>query len=130
MEINRGRNNKVVLDTNALLSIEELKIDIFEELRGLGYAEFIIPRAVFDEIKKLSEGGRRVSVASRVALRFAEKMRVVDSPLENADDSVIYTAKTEGAAVFTNDRDLRKKARSAGIPVIYIRNLKILNEKV
>jgi len=130
MEIDRSRYNKVVLDTNALLSIEELKIDILEELRGLGYTEFIIPGTVLDEIEKLSGRGGRVSVASRVALKFAERMRIVDSPLENADESVIYTAKNEGAAVFTNDRDLRKKARSAGIPVVYIRNLKILNEKV
>ncbi len=130
MEIDRSRNNKVVLDTNALLSIEELKIDIFEELRGLGYTDFIVPGAVLEEIEKLSEKGGKASKASRVALQFIEKLRVVDSPSGSADDSVIYIAEREGASVFTNDRELRRRAKSSGIPVIYIRNLKILNEKI
>ena len=129
MEIDRSRSNKVVLDTNALLSIEELKMDILEELRGMGYKEFIVPSPVLLEIKKISGGRSRASIAARIALKFIERLRVVETGIKNADESVIDVARSENAVIFTNDKRLRAKAENQGIPVIYIRNLKVLKEK-
>ena len=54
---------------------------------------------------------------------------MVETGIKNADESVIDVARSENAVIFTNDKRLRAKAENQGIPVIYIRNLKVLKEK-
>ena len=51
---------KVALDTNMLLSVNELKIDIFQQIReGLGKVDFIVPKQVVAELLKLSTESKK-----------------------------------------------------------------------
>ncbi|MGE4577511.1 MAG: hypothetical protein AB7D42_03150 [Candidatus Methanomethylophilaceae archaeon] len=40
----------------------------------------------------------------------------------SGDASVLELAKSTGAYVLTNDKELRSKLRKAGIPVMYLRS--------
>ncbi len=66
--------NKVVLDTNMLLAIGELKIDVIEELeKELGRTEFFVPEEVTKELEKLKKTGRTKKVNAEIAEKIIEK---------------------------------------------------------
>ncbi len=48
--------NKIVLDTNMLMAIGELKIDVFEGIeKEIGKTKFFVPEEVLKELEKLKE---------------------------------------------------------------------------
>lgn len=111
------------MDTNALMVPEQFRVDIFSELARLGYVEYIIPHQILEELKALTTKGDKGldKVAARVGLGLAERCRVVDDVAGNADNAIENLAVRENAAVFTNDKALKKRLFSKGITVIYLR---------
>ena len=117
---------KVVLDSNALFSSLEFKMDIFEEVRNLlnRNIDFILLSPVKDELELLaSRNSTKCSKQALYALKLAEKCKfiAVEDSDESVDDVIIKVAKTWNSVVFTNDRLLKKKLRDISIPVIYVR---------
>ncbi|KYH40221.1 MAG: PilT domain protein [Candidatus Bathyarchaeota archaeon B63] len=58
------------------------------------------------------------------ALRLAGKCRVIDVERggdESYDDVIFRVAREMGAPVATNDAELRRRLRKAGIPTVYLR---------
>jgi len=107
----------------------QFKVDIISELEKIApNGEFIIPSFVIDELKKIkmkSKGKDRI--AARIALKLAKTgpFKIVDLPLnegESVDDALIRLSDI----LCTNDKELRKKARRKGVPVIYLRQKKYL----
>ncbi|MBU2100830.1 hypothetical protein KKB11_06365 [Candidatus Micrarchaeota archaeon] len=73
-----GKLNKVVLDTNMLLAIGELKIDVIDGIEEkLGKAEFFVPEEVTEELKKLKEKGRTKKVNAEIAEKTIEKHCII-----------------------------------------------------
>jgi rRNA-processing protein FCF1 len=60
-------------------------------------------------------------IAARVALELAKRCSVVGKAGMDADLDVEKLALSRGAAVFTNDKVLKKRLFSNGITVIYLR---------
>ena len=114
---------KVILDTNALMVPEQFGVEIFSELERLGYNECLVPASVMAELRALASGAKRGKdkVAARVALVLAERCRVLGEAGRDADAAIERLALDEKAAVFTNDRALKKRLSSNGITVIYLR---------
>ena len=56
-----------------------------------------------------------------MALGLAGQCKVVGIDNCPADQAIVDLAEKEGAAVFTNDRALKKRLFSKGITVIYLR---------
>jgi|Deesub1362A_J573_1020465.scaffolds.fasta_scaffold00136_17 hypothetical protein len=123
MEADRVRNDSrpVIIDTNGFLAAEEFKIDVFEELRNLGFNRFITPMMVIDELATLSKHKGKTGIAARVGLKLAEKCEVVDFKEKSADTSVLQLALEKNGAVFTNDRKLRNEAVKKGLQVVFVR---------
>lgn len=119
---------KVIIDTNALMASEQFGVDIFSELERLGYAECLVPASVLAELRSLASGAKRGKdkVAARVALVLAERCRVLGEEGIDADVAIERLALDEKAAVFTNDRALKKRLSSNGITVIYLRQERYL----
>jgi uncharacterized protein len=119
---------KVILDTNALMVPEQFGVDIFTELQRLGYVQWIVPLSVLGELHylaaKASKG--RDKMAARVALGLAEQCNKIGKDDFNADLEIEMLAFSEGAAVFTNDKALKKRLFSKGITVIYLRQKRYL----
>lgn len=113
----------VVLDTNALMMPYQYGINIEKELtRLLGICRIIVPRTVVEEIEKLSEQEGKTGRAAKLGLSIIKKrgFRLVET--ENVgDDGVLETAIKMDAAILTNDKELKNKARELSLPVIYLR---------
>mgnify|MGYP001117759360 CR=1 FL=1 len=114
---------KVIIDTNGLMVAEQFGVDIFGELMRLGYIEWLVPAPVIGELRSLAEGADkgRDKTAARVALGLAECCKVVGIDNCPADQAISDLAEKEGAAVFTNDKALKKRLFTKGITVIYLR---------
>jgi len=123
MEADRVRSDTgiVIIDTNGFLTAEEHRIDIFEELRGLGFKRFITPEMVIEELLKLSRSKGKTGIAARVGLKLAERCEIVDFRTGDTDTSVLQLAMEKNGAVFTNDRKLRNKAIKMRLKVVFVR---------
>ncbi|MCU0637422.1 MAG: DNA-binding protein [Methanothrix sp.] len=113
----------VILDTNALMVPEQFGVDIFGELLRLGFSKWLVPASVLGELASLtrSAGKGRDKIAARVALGLAKSCTAVGSDDSNADRAIEEIAAESGAAVFTNDKALKKRLFSKGITVVYLR---------
>jgi rRNA-processing protein FCF1 len=118
---------KVVLDTNALMVPEQFKVEILSELQRLGYTECMVPSAVMEELRNLTNYARgKDKIAARIGIALAERCKIIETGKEskdalNADQSIENLAIQERVAVFTNDKALKKRLFSKGITVIYLR---------
>lgn len=113
---------KVILDTNALMAPEQFGVDIFSELLRLGYTEYIVPEPIIKELQNLSKRADKGldKLAARVGLGLTDRCKIIGMEVD-ADRAIEDIAGREGAAVFTNDRDLKKRLIRKGVTVIYLR---------
>jgi rRNA-processing protein FCF1 len=116
---------KVVLDANALMVPEQFGVKIFSELPRLRYTEYLVPEQVMRELSSLAlhaDRGRD-KIAAKVGLGLAKGCKQVspDESVFDADLAIEQIAVREKAAVFTNDKALKKKLIMKGITVIYLR---------
>jgi rRNA-processing protein FCF1 len=118
---------KVILDSNALFVPLQFRIDIFSELERLLSRNFelVLLSAVKRELEVLAEkGSPKMRKNACYALKLAERCKLVEvgaSASAFADDVIVEVAREWGAAVFTNDKQLRKRLRDISVPVIYVR---------
>lgn len=130
MKATAGRNLtvKVVLDANFLFIPSEFRLDVFEELQSLlgQRVDPVLLSSTCEEIRKIAErGSPKMRKQASFALRLAEKCRIAQvekDPEETYDDVILRIAKEWRSPVATNDRALRKRLRSEGIPVIFLRH--------
>ncbi len=112
---------KVIIDTNGLMIPVQFRVDIFEELKRLGYDKYIVPLAVIKELENLGKNLRgKDRTAAKVALSLAQRCETIEVS-GHADDVIIELATELGAAVLTNDIGLRKRLESEQIPIICLR---------
>ncbi len=114
---------RVILDANFLMIPEMHGVDIFSELERIldKKYELIVPEVVIGELKHLSrEGSPSEKKAAKVALDLSGRARKVKSK-KSGDEEIIRLAEKENCAVGTNDKNLKKRLKNKGIPVIYLR---------
>ncbi|MGA9098791.1 MAG: PIN domain-containing protein [Methanotrichaceae archaeon] len=114
---------KVILDTNALMVPEQFGVDIFSELQRLGYVDYMVPKQVLAELETLKTKGDKGldKIAARVGLGLAERCKIIDDVSGSADQAIEHLSVRENAAVFTNDKALKKRLFNKGITVVYLR---------
>lgn len=113
----------VVLDTNALLMPYQFGINLEKELnRLLGICRIIVPRAAIEEIERLAEKGGELGRAAQLGLSIVKKrgFRLIESQ-SRGDDGILEIALKMDAAIVTNDKELKKKAKELKLPIIYLR---------
>ena len=128
----RTKSLKIILDSNAFFVPLQFKIDIVEELKTLLNMrhELVLLSPVKQELERLvNEGSPQTRKNAVYALKLAEKCKLVNvKDGENPVDDVIMEAARKGnCAVFTNDKQLKKKLRDINVPVIYVRQKSRLN---
>lgn len=114
--------SKVVLDANALLIPFESRIRIEEELvRLLGPVEGLVPEAVLQELARIAATARGQRAANaKLALSLSRRFSYRPSEAA-ADAAVLELARRENAYVFTNDKELLRKAIERKLPVIRVK---------
>ncbi len=121
------RYYKVALDTNMLLYITSHKIDIFEEIKGIfGNVQFIVPQSVLDELERLKKVNKNRAKQVAIALELIKRNNAKIAKLSNDADTDLLALAKEGAAVATNDKELKKRIKDFGGRVIYLRKEKVL----
>ncbi|MDP2666869.1 MAG: hypothetical protein Q8P05_05220 [Candidatus Diapherotrites archaeon] len=119
----------VALDTNLLLDMTRLKIDIFTQIKDLvGPCALVIPIQVKQELQSLSIERGKTGTAARVALdalpRFG--VEIISVTAANGDDALRQLA-TKGMIVATNDKALRQSLKNAPQRAIVVRQSKYLD---
>ena len=122
---------KILIDTNMLLSQFEYAYDLPGELRRIATEPFtlVIPSAVMAELHALAgKTGKRAS-AARFALQNLPRIKMM-FPVEvveehgfpaRADDWIFKYAQKNHSCVATNDVELRRRLLALGVPVIAVK---------
>ncbi len=123
----------VLPDTNFLLIPGQFGVDIIRELNRVLDVRFniVLPTAVLRELDVIERKAKgRDLMAVRMAKKLADRFERIEIGCfgEKPTDELIYefAVKTPRVIVCTNDRELKKKLRAKGVPVIYLRSKKIL----
>lgn len=118
---------KVVIDTSMLMAMAQKRIDIFGEMEMVlrGRIEFIVPKGVLLELSRIGGQKTKRGRQAHMALRLAEKCKPCEEepmPGESTDDYLTRLTNQMSGIVATGDVELRKKAKNANIPVVYVRS--------
>ena len=123
----------VLVDTNFLLVPGQFGVDIISELNRILDVKFevVVPNVVLDELNVIEHKARgKDLMAIRMAKKLVGRFKVVEIGKfgEKPTDTQIYefAVKNSNVVVCTNDKLLKKKLRERGIPVVYLRQKKIL----
>ena len=119
--------NKVVLDTNMLLAIGELKIDVFDGIEQiLGKTEFFVPTEVLKEMEKLKKENKTKGKNVRIAKKIIEKKcKILEGENQNADEKMKELAE-QGFIIATNDKELRSAIKKKGFKTAFVRQKKVI----
>jgi len=118
---------KIIIDTNFLFVPSQFRLDIFEEISTLlnQRVEPIILSPNYQELQKLAESkSPKMKKNALLGLKLAQKCGIADVECregESIDDLVARIATEWRSPVATNDRELKKKLRKAGIAVVFLR---------
>lgn len=119
----RNRVEKIIiLDSNSILMLFEFSINLENELTQLcGKYRILIPKPIFDELVFLSKHGKgKKKYNAKPALDLIKKYEISKGE-GSGDDSVLFLAKKHNGIVFTNDKELRKRAKKMRLKTIYLR---------
>ncbi|MCW4036279.1 MAG: hypothetical protein NWE75_03720 [Candidatus Bathyarchaeota archaeon] len=125
--LNPTEGSSVILDSNFLFIPLRFGVDIFEELQRLlgSPLRYVVPEPIINELKALrSEARPSLRKEIDFALDLIDRCEIVEvslEPDETVDDFVLRMALETGHPVATNDAELRRRLKEAGIPVIYLR---------
>jgi rRNA-processing protein FCF1 len=96
-------------------------VDIFEELKRLGFDEFFVPEAVVFEIEKLIKRKKGSDkTAAKVARTMLDRCERI-AAIGPADDVILRLAKEMEAAVLTNDIGLKRRLAEKGVQTVSLR---------
>ena len=127
MASDRLRGNRdekiVIIDSSAIMMLFEFSINFEDELtRLLGKYTIIVPKPIFDELTLLSEKGKgKKKTLAKASLKLLERFEILEAEEKTGDESVLSLAKKLNGIVFTNDRELRKKAKKLSLNAIFLR---------
>ncbi len=119
----------VALDTNFLLDMVRLKIDIFAQIKEkVPRAAFVIPSQVHHELEGIARGKGKQAVAAKVALLALEIYAVKVLPGKAKDgDAALELLCRQGAVIATSDAQLKQSLKNAPQGVLIIRQSKYVD---
>lgn len=119
---------EAILDTNSLVYAAKQKIDIYSLLTEKGYNPVLLS-CVAEELGLLSTNAERGvdKRAAKLALQIAIKnARKVEVEQKYADAAILEYAMKNSSIILTNDKALRRKAKSRGVSSLSISKNKLL----
>jgi len=122
---------KILIDTNMLLSQFEYAYDLPGELRRIASEPFtlVIPSVVMTELRTIAGKTGKKASAARFALQNLPRIKSL-FPVEvadekglsaRADDWIFKYAQKNHSCVATNDVALRRRLLALGVPVIAVK---------
>jgi len=122
---------KILLDASFILLLVSKPIASFREMEDvLGKAELLLLKDTINEIEGISKGSSlKRSKLAKLTLEFARNLEHIDYAGEGTvDDKILNCALEKKLIVATMDRELRRKLRTIGLPVITLKGDRIFIE--
>jgi len=126
-----GKKPIVILDTNILMMIAE-GVSVAEDLEQqlLTKPVLVCTKSVIKELERMLSEKGKISRAAFLALEFVKRnCEVIEGETGSADRDIVCLAlslREQGATVIvaTNDKELRRTLREAGVPTACYRESK------
>ena len=122
----------IILDTNFITVPADFSVDIFSETETIleRRLKFVLLQSVVREIEAKASQAKASHKKFRIAKAFFKRCNIVEvseslSKLTVDDQLLEYTISVNGILA-TNDRELRRRAREKGVPVLFLRGKKRL----
>ena len=115
---------RILIDTNVLMAIADLKIDIFTELQkacDFIYEPFVLGGSIQELEKIMREERLRFHRAAKLALALLRLKKVAIIPSEGQVDDVLVEYSKQGDLILTQDLQLKKRLQH---PYLTIRQRK------
>ncbi|MHA1629475.1 MAG: PIN domain-containing protein [Candidatus Heimdallarchaeota archaeon] len=119
---------EVILDTNIIIYLSEGKFNLNFELERLLTQEFnvVILSACIAELEILAKREMKMKKHLLFLEKLRKKITVINynpETIPTTDEKIIayVTKEPPEKVVVTNDKDLKKKLRKKGVPVIFVR---------
>ena len=117
---------KVILDANFLFVPSQFGLDVYEELSKLLNRRYepILLSSTKKELEGLAQSSNKIGKQAMLGLKVSERCSFVEAektPDETYDDVIVRVASEWGVPVGTNDKELHKRLRKVGVPVIFLR---------
>ncbi len=119
---------RLLLDTNFLITCVKFRIDFFDALERLeektGKIEVFIPMFCVQEMQLIMNDVKEAKLALQMLNNPVITVLDIGRSNESVDDAIVRCSDTNGYAVATNDKELIEKAKTHGIQVVRIRQMK------
>ena len=128
---------KILLDTNFIMIPFTLKVDIFSLFREKDpRSTFSILDRSIEELKYLTQKGtKKDSEAAKMAIQACQKLNISiittepgEESFKNVDQVLVSVAEKKGFSVATQDKELQKELKKAGVAVYFLRQKKYIQE--
>jgi hypothetical protein len=121
-----GTRPCATIDTNVLMYIFLKKVDVFSQLKEMGFRTFVIPRQVVDELERLSTAltgkERKAAIFALNIIKSMDNCHIVEVEAEGTDPALLKVAEEYGCTLITNDKGLKKRAKGR-VAVGFLREL-------
>jgi len=119
---------EVICDTSFLIHLATRKIKNIDSVNTeIGQIQFIVPSAVLNELKKLSQTQKKKQDAI-TALEFARNLKTIEVPGKFADQAIIEHVRKHGGITATMDKELKNNIKRLGGSVMSFSSDKIVLE--
>ncbi len=121
----------ILLDTNILMYSASEPFNIAYQLEELGFKNILITEGVRRELERLAQNGhKKERQFAKLSLEISSKFKVVPDPpvAGSVDDQLLEMAKKHGYIVATSDACLKRRLRREGLPVIYLKDRRLIAE--
>ena len=119
---------EVICDTSFLIHLATRKIkNIDSVITEIGEIQFVVPSAVLNELRKLSNSQKKKQDAI-TALEFARSLKTTQMSGKFADQAIIERVRKRGGIIATIDNELKNKIKSLGGSVMSFSSDKIVLE--
>jgi len=118
---------KVIIDTNILMSVYQLKIDIFEEIAKAldsNFELYIVDKQQNEVEKLINDSKLSVSQPAKFALKIlkSKPIKIIKTTENLPVDDLIVEQK--GYIVATVDKELKQRLKKKGIKILTIKQKK------
>jgi hypothetical protein len=120
---------RVIVDTNALVSAVEWRVDLWSELERILVVPFTVAvvEGTFAELDAVAAKSGKHKQRVKVAKMLLVKKGVERLPgAGHVDDVIVGLADRKSTFVVTQDQALKRRLKAKGVPVITIRQKKFL----
>jgi len=122
---------KFLLDTNFLLAPFQFKVDVYRGLNEIAKAELFTLDLVIQELEKIAAGRGKTARYAYMAIHQLEKegvhiIHTKPRSTRRTDAVLVKIAKKEMLTVCTQDRGLISRLKKAKVPVVSMRQKRVL----